>query len=261
MKAAYLLPLPLLFIPFTHAAGYLIRFKEGSATNTFYHHEGISRIETLHSIKTQSTHSTFNYSSNELSLTVLPLTHIKALSHGKNPHHRGKSKAQIDDSKAFEYGTTAHQAPVKINSKGRWFTFNDDEFHVWHGDFTDEEAELLANDAGVELMEKDIVIQFPELEEYMNNKSTMDDKVMRLEQSLDEMEDQMATKMSNGTKSKEEEEKPTLPNTREGSSLHKDKETKKTHRTKDYVTDSDMKESPEEEDGFMVQKDAPSWKI
>ncbi|KAF9356073.1 hypothetical protein BGX26_005757 [Mortierella sp. AD094] len=258
MKVACLLPLPLLLVPFTHAADYLIRFKEGSAAT--HHHEGVSRIETFHTVKAQDAHSTFDYNANELSLTVLSISQAKALAHGKNPHHHGKSKAQVEAIKTFEEGKTSDEESVQINSKGRWFTFDDSEFHVWHGDFTEQEAELLSSDAGVELMEKDIVIRFPELEQY-NNKTAKDLKMMHLEQAFDRVEKQMAAVKLNAKKREqlEEEEEVRIPNSREGSSSRKSKESKKIHHAKEYVPDVNTKDTPGQKNGYMVQQNAPSW--
>ncbi|KAF9018208.1 serine protease [Haplosporangium bisporale] len=181
MKVTSLLPLPLLFVPFSQAAEYLVRFKEGIVVTSTgpiaSNNPSISRLENFQNIHTAGQKGAkFDYSSKELSLTVLSLSQATAIAHGGSyhPHRHGKSKAQIEAMKAFGDDTegasaAANAEAIEIKSKGRWFTFDDSEFHVWHGDFTEEEAALLANDAGVAIMERDLVIRFAELEKYNNS--------------------------------------------------------------------------------------------
>ncbi|KAF9121833.1 hypothetical protein BGW39_010223 [Mortierella sp. 14UC] len=236
MKVACLLPLPLLLVPFTHAADYLVRFKEGPN-----HHQqqqyGVSRIQQFANIQSTSAHPKFDYHSNELSLTVLSLSQAKVLAaHGgkNNKHRHGKSKAQVE----AEATTTADpqdqadEEAVQIKSKGRWFTFDDFEFHVWHGYFSEAEAELLAKDAGVEMLEKDVVIRFPELEQY-NNQTAMARKVMNLGQAYDLVNEQLtALELKSVSKKKMQQQK------------HEE---------------GDAEDIPGPNGAYTVQQNVPSW--
>ncbi|KAF9555524.1 hypothetical protein BGW38_009244, partial [Lunasporangiospora selenospora] len=187
-----LLPLPLLFVSVADAAEYLVRFKESAnlassvstSSTGFPHPASHSRIESTHRhqrnskpksswIGKASLHSKqkeeesngsaprFDYNSNELELTVLS----PAKAANMVPHPHNKSKARVEAITTFEQdgatsAATKKPERIQIKSKGRWFTFDDAAFHVWHGDFSEIEAELLANDEGVDVIEKDdIVIQ------------------------------------------------------------------------------------------------------
>ncbi|KAF9952484.1 hypothetical protein BGZ72_006170 [Mortierella alpina] len=298
MKIACLLPLPLLLVPFTHAADYLVRFKEGSppvaataaeAANPLH---GVSRIESLYGKK--GLQPTFDYSSNELSLTVLSLSRAKALAHKaqkqqqKHQHHPNtQSKTRVEAMNTFDEKDEDTTSPskdsgsVKIKSKGRWFTFDDSDFHVWHGDFSEEEAKLLAGDAGVDLMEKDIVIRFPELEKYSDHEA-MAGHVKRLEDALDEVDEQMMASVEKRDKKEHRDEKsghgggddkdevriPGLkkeanPNNRhheEPNNGRKGKGSmKKTRPSNGKVWPIDAKDTAGPNNAYMIQQRAPSW--
>ncbi|KAF9435630.1 hypothetical protein BGZ76_005861 [Entomortierella beljakovae] len=265
MKLTYLLPLPLFFAPFTQAADYLIRFKEGTNAGQ-QRQEGVSRLETFHSVAAQGSGPSFDYNANKLSLTVLSLSQAKDLARGK--HHNSKSKAQVDGIKP----TGEQGQSYQINSNGRWYTFDDNEFHIWHGDFTDEEVELLTNDAGVEMIEKDIVIQFPELQQY-NDKMAKDRKVMQLNQALDDVEEQLnlRAKTKKDALEEEEEQEVRIPNSHENShknnknnnknkNKNKGKETSsKPQVAQEFVPEANSEDIAVQENGFTVQQNAPSW--
>ncbi|KAI8599229.1 peptidase S8/S53 domain-containing protein [Dissophora ornata] len=251
MKVACLLPLPLLLVPFTHATDYLVRFKEGSAANIQL--AGVSRIQT------DGAHPKFDYKAGELTLSI---SQAKALA-GHNRRH-GKSKAQVEALNTFDENdsntttplATTGTEPLQIKSKGRWLTFDDDEFHVWHGDFSDEEAEMLASDAGVDLVEKDIEIRFPELEDY-NNKVAMANKVQRLERALDVIGEQMDLHAQKADQKIEGEVQ--IPGS-EDSQLHNDNGiSKKVHEVKEYVSPVSAKDSFGPNNAYTVQRSAPSW--
>ncbi|KAG0375449.1 Secreted subtilisin-like serine protease sub4 [Mortierella sp. AD032] len=271
MKVACLLPLPLLLVPFTHAADYLIRFKEGQQQQQY----SVSRIEHFANIQSAgaagaTAHPKFDYHSNELSLTVLSLSQAKALAThgGKNTKHRhGKSKAQVE----AETTTTDAQkqadedAAVQIKSKGRWFTFDDSEFHIWHGDFSEAEAELLADDAGVEMLEKDVVIRFPELEQY-NNQTAMARKVMNLDQAYDIVDEHLTTfelKTLNKMQQQGHEEGDAevhIPNMDEhGSSSEPHKSKKKAHPANEFMQPITAEDIAGPNGAYTIQQRAPSW--
>ncbi|KAF9081784.1 serine protease [Mortierella sp. AD031] len=238
MKVACLLPLSLLLVPFTHAADYLVRFKN------------FANIQS----STKGSHLKFDYNSNELSLTVLSLSQANALAtHGikDNKRRHGKSKAQVE-----------------IKSKGRWFTFDDSEFHVWHGEFSEAEAELLAQDAGVEMVEKDMVIRFPELEQYINNQAAMVNKVMNLEQAYDLVDEHMSAlelKKNKRLLSEEDEDESevyilNIDEKGESSSPHKTKKTsKKVHQSNELVQPITAEDIPSPDGAYTIQQRAPSW--
>ncbi|KAF9942304.1 hypothetical protein BGZ67_002326 [Mortierella alpina] len=312
MKIACLLPLPLLLVPFTQAADYLVRFKEGSppvaaaASNPLH---GVSRIESLYG-KKGLLQPTFDYTSNELSLTVLSISRAKALAHKaqkrqqqQQQHHQNtQSKTRIEALNTFEKdeqddkedkttSPAADSGSIRIKSKGRWFTFDDSDFHVWHGDFSEEEAKLLAGDAGVDLMEKDIVIRFPELEKYADH-AAMVGHVKRLEDALDEVDEQMmmmAPMEKRGPKEqhKEEEEKkktghgvggndndevhiPNLKKEANPNNHHREGEQpnngrkgkgamKKPRPSNGKVWPIDAKDTAGPNNAYMIQQRAPSW--
>ncbi|KAF9917956.1 hypothetical protein FBU30_000428 [Linnemannia zychae] len=257
MKVTCLLPLPLLLVPFTHAADYLVRFKEGA--NSVNQPNEVSRIERFASVQsTGNAYPKFDYNSNELSLTILSLTKAKALAtHGKKKHH-SKSKAQIE-TEAAASGEEADQDTVQIKSKGRWFTFDDSEFHVWHGDFSEAEAALLAQDPSVDLVEKDVIIRFPELEQY-SNQTAMALKAKRLDQAFDIIDKQMSTvelKKSKAKASAEEEAEVRIPNINDKDlSPHK---SKKVHQSNELIQPITMKDMPGPNGSYSVQQRAPSW--
>ncbi|KAF9170242.1 hypothetical protein BGX21_008661 [Mortierella sp. AD011] len=85
----------------------------------------------------------FDYNSNELSLTILSISQAKALAHGKGPYRHGESKTQVEAMKIFKKWKTSGLESVQIVSNGCWFVFDDYGFHVWHGDFTEQETELV----------------------------------------------------------------------------------------------------------------------
>ncbi|KAG0276541.1 hypothetical protein BGZ95_007405 [Linnemannia exigua] len=268
MKVACLFPLPLLLVPFTHAADYLVRFKEGQQQQQQH---GVSRIEHFVSIQSAAAaHPKFDYHSNELSLTVLSLSQAKALAThgGKNTKHRhGKSKAQVEaESTTTDSQKQADQdVAVQIKSKGRWFTFDDSEFHVWHGDFSEAEAELLAKDAGVEMLERDVVIRFPELEQY-NNQTAMARKVMNLDQAYD-LVDEHLTALEFKTRSKKQQQKneegdaevhiPNIDEHESSSAPHKTK--KKARPANEFVQPITAEDVPGPNGAYTVQQRAPSW--
>src|SRR5690554_6608808 len=143
MKVTCLLPVPFLLASLVDAAEYLVRFKEGAAADS--QPPDVSRIEVSHagarSKSESSSHSKFDYNSNELFLTFSQ-AHDRQSKGGRN----GKSKTKVETFKTFdidnknESGNTspiADQDAIKIKSKGRWFTFDDSDFHIWHGDFTE----------------------------------------------------------------------------------------------------------------------------
>lgn len=259
MKVTYLLPLPLLLVPFTHAADYLVRFKEGAAPATQQH--GVSRIENFATVQSAggASHPKFDYHSNELALTVLSLSQAKALAThgGKNKHRHGKSKAQVETTEV----TGEDEAAVQIKSKGRWFTFDDSEFHVWHGDFSEAEAKLLAQDAGVEMVEKDMVIRFPELEHY-NNQTAMARKVMNLEQAYDLVDEHLsALELKTASKKKVEENDAEvhIPNIDEKESSSPHKSSKKAHLASEFVQPVAAEDIPGPNNAYTIQQRAPSW--
>ncbi|KAG0044640.1 hypothetical protein BGZ83_010144 [Gryganskiella cystojenkinii] len=258
MKVTCLLPLPLLLVPFTNAVDYLVQFKEGAAALP---QQSFSRIETLHSAG--DNHPKFDYNSKKLSLTVLSLTQAKALAH-KSRH--GKSKAQIETLETSEGSAAATEGTVKITSEGRWFTFDDSEFHVWHGDFTEEEAALLASDAGVELVEKDIAIRFAELERYNNQTLALE----QLNEAYDRVDEQMINIGLKSTKTAEKESEVHIPNfdedvndrDRHGPSTRKHKSNKsgkKNHQVSDLISPVDVKDVAGPNNAYTIQQRAPSW--
>ncbi|KAF9271905.1 hypothetical protein BGZ68_002920, partial [Mortierella alpina] len=303
MKIACLLPLPLLLVPFTQAADYLVRFKEGSppveaaATGAHPLH-GFSRIESLYGKKGLQP-PTFDYTSNELSLTVLSLSRAKALAHKAQKqqqhqlhhHQTANSKARVEAMNTFDETesedddsatSSADSGSVKIKSKGRWFTFDDTEFHVWHGDFSEEEAKLLAGDPGVDLMEKDIVIRFPELEKYHDH-AVMAERVQRLEEALDEVDEQMMMapmekrdtqehkKTSHGGKDDKDEVRiPNLKKEANPNNRHRERESpnngrkgkappKKIRPSNGKIWPINAKDTAGPNNAYMIQQRAPSW--
>ncbi|KAG0358387.1 hypothetical protein BGZ54_010449, partial [Gamsiella multidivaricata] len=274
MKVACLLPLPLLLVPFTHAADYLVRFKEGPiSTTTTSSPEGVSRIQSIHS-QDNSAHPKFDYDAKELSLTVLSLSQAKALAEPHHKAHHGKSKAQVETSETkSEEGAQQQQqqgAKMEIKSKGRWFTFDDSQFHVWHGDFSEEEAELLVDDVGVELMEKDIEIRFAELERYANVTA----RTLTLEQAFEQLGPQeIGLKTGSKIKRKElVEDEVSIPHStddeqdesedeggqgKDGTPPHES--GKKTHEAKEYVSPVTASDLPGPSGAYMIQQHAPSW--
>ncbi|KAF9351802.1 hypothetical protein BGX34_000365 [Mortierella sp. NVP85] len=256
MKVQYLLPFPLLLAPFTYAADYLVRFKEGTPANS--QPAGVSRIQTY-----QGAHPKFDYNAKELSLT-LSSSQPKDFAHGHNARRHDKSKVQVETNATTDHETDSkQQEEIQIKSKGRWFTFGDTNFHVWHGDFSEQEAELLANDAGVELVEKDMVIRFAELEEY-NNKTAMEAKVLRLEHAFDLLDEQMAARqelLARGLKSEEDSEV-SIPNSgrkdQKESSTRKSK-IDKSHEPKDYTPTVITEDVPGPNNAYTIQQRAPSW--
>ncbi|KAG9325453.1 hypothetical protein KVV02_004766 [Mortierella alpina] len=309
MKIACLLPLPLLLVPFTQAADYLVRFKEGSppvaaaASNPLH---GVSRIESLYG-KKGLLQPPFDYTSNELSLTVLSISRAKALAHKaqkrqqqQQQHHQNtQSKTRFEALNTFEKdeqddkdkttSPAADSGSIRIKSKGRWFTFDDSDFHVWHGDFSEEEAKLLAGDAGVDLMEKDIVIRFPELEKYADH-AAMVGHVKRLEDALDEVDEQMMMmapmeKRDPKEQHKEEEKKtghggggndndevhiPNLKKEANPNNHHREGEQpnngrkgkgamKKPRPSNGKVWPIDAKDTAGPNNAYMIQQRAPSW--
>ncbi|KAF9900505.1 hypothetical protein EC991_007225 [Linnemannia zychae] len=267
MKVACLLPLPLLLVPFTHAADYLVRFKEGASHQQQSQH-GVSRIQHFANVQSASGHPKFDYHSNELSLTVLSLSQAKALAthSGKsNKHRHGKSKAQVeaDAITTTDAQEQADEEAVQIKSKGRWFTFDDSEFHVWHGDFSEAEAELLAKDAGVEMLEKDVVIRFPELEQY-NNQTAMARKIMNLDQAYDLVDEHLtAMELKSSPKKMHHEEgeaEVRIPNFDEHeSSSSPRKSGKKAHQANEFVQPVTTEDIPGPNGAYTVQQRAPSW--
>ncbi|KAG0284453.1 hypothetical protein BGZ96_011184 [Linnemannia gamsii] len=253
MKVACLLPLPLLLAPFAHAADYLVRFREGAASAS--QQQGVSRIESA------GTHPKFDYHSNELSLTLLSPSQAKALvTHGgKNEHRHGKSKAQVE---ATASGAAAGETAVQIKSKGRWFTFDDSEFHVWHGDFSEAEAKLLAQDAGVEILEKDMVIRFPDLEQY--NQAAMARKVMNLEQAYDLVDEHIsASELGSREVQRANNDAvvhiPNIDKNRELSSPHKT--SKKMHLSNEIMKPISVEDIPGPNNAYTIQQNAPSWSL
>jgi hypothetical protein len=266
MKVACLLPLPLLLVPFTHAADYLIRFKEGAAPAS--QQPGISRIEHFASVQSAGAHPKFDYHSNELSLTVLSISQAKALAtHGgkNNKHRHGKSKAQVETAAtggAAGEEIAEEEAAVQIKSKGRWFTFDDTEFHVWHGDFSEAEAKLLAQDAGVEMVEKDVVIRFPELEQY-NNQTAMARKVMNLDQAYDLVDEHISALELKSKKDKNKDKNDAMvhiPNVDENEKLPSPrKSSKKAHQVNEFVQPITAEDIPGPNNAYTIQQRAPSW--
>ncbi|KAG0078981.1 hypothetical protein BGZ93_007740 [Podila epicladia] len=275
MKVTSLLPLPLLFVPFSQAAEYLVRFREGTvATSTgpsASKHPSISRLENFQNIHIAGQKGAkFDYTSKELSLTVLSLSQATAIAHGAGSHHthrHGKSKAQVEAMKAFDETTEGASAAadaeaIEIKSKGRWYTFDDSEFHVWHGDFTEEEAALLVNDAGVDMMEKDLVIRFAELEKYSNQSLEHE----QLSEAYDVIEQQMLAseleELELKKKSKADEENdiriPNFdkPTERRGESTRK---TNKKAAAHELVSPIEVKDIPGPNNAYTIQQHAPSW--
>ncbi|KAF9371827.1 hypothetical protein CPC16_002822, partial [Podila verticillata] len=270
MKVTSLLPLPLLFVPFSQAAEYLVRFKEGIVVTSTgpiaSNNPSISRLENFQNIHTAGQKGAkFDYSSKELSLTVLSLSQATAIAHGGSyhPHRHGKSKAQIEAMKAFGDDTegasaAANAEAIEIKSKGRWFTFDDSEFHVWHGDFTEEEAALLANDAGVAIMERDLVIRFAELEKYNNSVEHE-----QLSEAYDRVEEMLASELELKKKKSKvvEDDEIHIPKfedstERHGESTHK---TSKKTATLELVSPTDAKDIAGPNNAYTIQQRAPSW--
>lgn len=267
MKVAYLLPLPLLLAPFTLAADYLVRFKEGAALASQQH--GVSRIERFASVQSAGgARPKFDYHSDELSLTVLSLSQAKALAaHGGNDYKRrhSKSKAQVETTAteaAAREKVAEEEAAVQIKSKGRWFTFDDSEFHVWHGDFSEAEAELLAQDAGVEILEKDMVIRFPELEQY-NNQTAMTRRVMNLEQAYDLVDEQISAlelESKNDQSRDNDDAVVHIPNVDENEELPSSHKTSKKMRLANkFVQPITAEDIPGPNNAYTIQQRAPSW--
>ncbi|KAF9943811.1 serine protease, partial [Mortierella alpina] len=239
---------------------------------------------------------TFDYTSNELSLTVLSLSRAKALAHKsqkqqqqqqQQQHHQHiQSKARVEakntfDKKDSDDDSTSPVAAtdsksVKIKSKGRWFTFDDSDFHVWHGDFSEEEAKLLAGDAAVDLMEKDMVIRFPELEKYADH-AAMADRVQKLEDALDVVDEQMMRMESIEKRDSKEHRKnddevhiPNLKKEANPNNRHREGEPpnngrkgkgsmKKPRPSNGKVWPIDAKDTAGPNNAYMIQQRAPSW--
>ncbi|KAG0023437.1 hypothetical protein BGZ81_008113 [Podila clonocystis] len=267
MKVASLLPLPLLFVPLSQAAEYLVRFREGTVATS--NHQSISRLENFQNIHIAGQKGAkFDYSSNELSLTVLSLSQATAIAHGtgsRHTHHHSKSKAQVEAMKAFDETTEGASAAadaeaIEIKSKGRWYTFDDSEFHVWHGDFTEEEAALLANDAGVDMMERDLVIRFAELEKYSDQSLEHE----QLSEAYDAIEKQMiASELELKKKNSKNENKNDIripnfdePTERHGESTHK---TNKKAAAHELVSPVEAKDIAGPNNAYTIQQRAPSW--
>ncbi|KAG9064101.1 serine protease [Linnemannia hyalina] len=261
MKVACLLPLPLLLAPFTHAADYLVRFKEGTPAPVTQQN-GISRIETFATVQSAggASQPKFDYHSNVLALTVLSLSQAKALTtHGdKNKHRHGKSKAQVETTATAE--ATGGETAVQIKSKGRWFTFDDSEFHVWHGDFSETEAKMLAQDAGVEMVEKDMVIRFPELEQYSNQTATAL-KIMNLERAYSLVDEHLSALELKTARKKavEKDAEVHIPNIDEKESSSRRKSSKKMHFASEFVQPVTAEDIPGPNNAYTIQQHAPSW--
>ncbi|KAF9547241.1 serine protease [Mortierella hygrophila] len=262
MKVACLLPLPLLLVPFTHAADYLVRFKEGTPAPATQQN-GVSRIETFSTVQPAggASQPRFDYHSNVLALTVLSLSQAKALAtHGdKSKQRHGKSKAQVETTATAE-AIGEGEAAIQIKSKGRWFTFDDSEFHVWHGDFSEAEAKLLAQDAGVEMVEKDMVIRFPELEQY-NNQAATAFKAMNLEQAYSLVDEHLSALELKTTRKKagEKDAEVHIPNIGEKESSSRHKSSKKVHLASELVQPVTAEDIPGPNNAYTIQQNAPSW--
>lgn len=266
MKVTSLLPLPLLFVPFSQAAEYLVRFREGTVvTSTASSSPSISRLENFQNIHIAGQKAAkFDYSSKELSLTVLSLSHATAIARGgsHHPHRHEKSKAQVEAMRAFGNDTggasaAANAETIEIKSKGRWFTFDDSEFHVWHGDFTEEEAALLANDAGVAMMERDLVIRFAELEKYNNSVEHE-----QLSKAYDRVEEMLASESEPNEKGKvDKNNKIRIPNSGDSTERHGEstKKTGKKAAAHELISSIETKDIEGPNSAYMVQQRAPSW--
>lgn len=267
MKVTSLLPLPLLFTPFSQAAEYLVRFREGTVTTSAAsNNPSISRLENFQNIHIAGQKGVkFDYSSNELSLTVLSLSQATAIAHGgsHHPHSYSKSKTQVEAMKAFGDDTegasaTANTEAIKIKSKGRWFTFDESEFHVWYGDFTEEEAALLASDAGVDMMERDLVIRFAELEKY---NSSVEHK--KLSEAYDRVEEQiLASELELKKKGKVgEKDEIRIPNFGDSTERHGESARKSSKKTAahDLVSPIEAKDIAGPNNAYTIQQRAPSW--
>ncbi|KAG0290904.1 hypothetical protein BGZ98_003250 [Dissophora globulifera] len=251
MKVKCLLPLPLLLVPFVDAADYLVRFKEGAAAvNT--EQTGVSRIQT-----TSGPHPKFDYGAKELSLT-LSLTDAAAIAHGQKDGHHNKSKAKLEAIKTFGEDNTSPSTisgttATTIKSKGRWYTFDDAEFHIWHGEFSEEEAALLVKDASVDMLEKDIEIRFPELENFNKNKAAKAQKVKRLEQALNAVDEQLM-ELKSKEAAEEGDSKVVIPVNDDPKGTGK-----KSHEAKEYMSAVTTKDVPGPNNAYMIQHDAGSW--
>ncbi|KAG0317770.1 hypothetical protein BG000_004429, partial [Podila horticola] len=275
MKVASLLPLPLLFVPFSQAAEFLVRFREGSiATSTGpTSHPSISRLENFQNIHIAGQKGAkFDYTSKELSLTVLSLSQATAIAHGAGSHRAHRhviSKAQIEAMKASgetkEGASAAADAEaIEIKSKGRWYTFDDSEFHVWHGEFTEEEAALLINDAGVDMMERDLVIRFAELEKYSNLSLEHE----QLSEAYDAIEEQMIASELEELELKKkmtskvgEDDEIHIPNFGEPTERHRETthKTNKKAGAHDLVSPIEAKDIAGPNNAYTIQQRAPSW--
>ncbi|KAF9421668.1 hypothetical protein BGZ94_008765 [Podila epigama] len=276
MKVACLLPLPFLFVPFAQAAEYLVRFKEGPSTGPNSASPGVSRLEKFQNIHIAGNHGPkFDYSAKELSLTVLSPSQASAIAHGSHSahHHRsGKSKAQVEAVKAFDdnsennsihgLSAAADAEAIKIKSKGRWFTFDDSQFHIWHGDFTEEEAALLANDAGVEMMEKDLVIRFAELEKYANQNQTLD--IEHLHQAYDLVEEQMfhkkpSSKKTTNAAQDDEDDEIHIPNFDDAAPRDSPHKSGRKGSRQELISPITVSDIAGPNNAYTIQQRAPSW--
>ncbi|KAF9180551.1 serine protease [Haplosporangium sp. Z 767] len=285
MKVVCLLSVPFLLASLVDAAEYLVRFKEGAAATS--QPPGVSRIEVSHAGArfkgASSSHPKFDYNSNELSLTLLSLPQAESLALGpqnKGGRHR-KSKAQVEtlnslgidnENEDDKTSPIAARSSVEIKSNGRWFTFDDSEFHVWYGNFTEAEAKLLSGDAGVDLMEKDLEIRFPELEQY-NNQTARSLNIKRLEHTYDLVDEHLMAigleTHGNGHMKPAEEgdgDKVTIPNLQKGSDPHsgdmskKHNKGKSIHPSKGVMPSINAEDIPGPNNEYMIQPRAPSWR-
>ncbi|KAG0252656.1 serine protease [Actinomortierella ambigua] len=283
MKVAYLLSV-VLVAPLAHAGDYLVKFREGQVAAADFSH--ISRIQQFNSDYQAKGHqrNQFDYSSRELALTVLSVKQAAALS------SKGKSHAQVGPSaagadvtvKASGSSSTTTSSneddkeTTEIRSKGRWFTFDDHQLHVWHGDFSEDEVAFLASDPGVEIIEKDVEIGFADL-----SKAHSQADVGRLEQIFNhlspdihefvELERRKApvVGISIDDDSNEKNKEVRIPGYDQDASRKKSSKKKLPPKKVAVKRPSDfsmlqpnsinVKDTPGPDGAYMIQKNAPSW--
>ncbi|KAF9970598.1 hypothetical protein BGZ73_006664 [Actinomortierella ambigua] len=283
MKVAYLLSV-LVAAPLAHAGDYLVKFREGQVGTADF--KTVSRIQQFNSEAQGNQRNQFDYSSKELSLTVMSLARATALSaKGGN----GKSHAQIGVASA---AGTASSPPskeddedtIEIQSKGRWFTFDDHELHVWHGDFSEEEAAILASDGGVEMIEKDVEIRLadwslPSRSRVVPNTEhlelTQEDLGQEMMQDFVDLERRKTAEVDeddgeddSDDHDKEHDRPVGIPGSGEDVSHRKPKKktpSKKValKRPSDFAklepSNINLKDVPSPDGTYMIQKNSPSW--
>ncbi|KAG0224264.1 Secreted subtilisin-like serine protease sub4 [Actinomortierella wolfii] len=272
MKVSYLLPI-FLAAPLVHAGEYLVRFHEGPQTTT--ESRPVTRIQQFISVQNGAKghkRTQFDYSSNELKLTLLSISQAISTA-GGSPDNANVGVASLGSTTTVGEGSDQ----IEIRSMGRWFTFDDSHLHVWHGNFSDEEAALLAKDGGVDIIERDVEIRFAELEG-ARSKATVE----HLEQVYKHLDQEMqAAAALERRKTKEEDKKLTnsgyYDDDDDGDDDDDDDDEKDSHHKKEKKPPKKTIPKPSTDHShlepseinvkdilgpggaYMIQRKAPSW--